>query len=182
MNYDSDGRSTRKGDWYEVDKKLKYRYDDVDTDYEHIHVILDYAEYSLYRNSHNTRHSNTFGLNDLSNSAQKRLKKDGVSSDYFKKFSTLYQTPNYSSIPLTQQKVNITLGTTLNNQTPSITSIPVINSTPTITSFPSIDLGINLETFPTEEVLVTAGVVLIVGIAIALAPETGGASLLILGA
>ena len=132
VNYvDNFGRFPQRiGDWLIVDKALKYRFDDItDIDNEHIHVILDHKKYSWYRKGHKTRHGTKNGLNDLSRSAQKRLKKNGVPNDYFN--SIILQPKNILD---------------------SYTIFPYLNKNYDIEAFPYIFKGSSFEIFPVTKI------------------------------
>lgn len=174
----------RVGDWLVVNDRLKYRFDDVHNPAkEHIHVKLDNLEYSWYRLGNATRHSNTYGLNSLSKTARKLLRKSGVSGDYFNKISLLQQNPldyyqvfilsqpsyNLEVFPLVNSGYNLeVIPTYKDNNSFEIFGAPSLNL-PTVDPFPMNEQGV--------QVLMIAGFVVIAIAAIALVPITGGASL-----
>ena len=176
----------RVGDWLVVNDRLKYRFDDVHNPAkEHIHVKLDNQEYSWYRQGHATRHSNTYGLNSLSKTAGKLLRKNGVSGDYFNKISLLQQNPldYYQVFTLSQPSYNLEVFPLVNggynleviptykdNNSLEIFGAPSLNL-PTVNPFPMNEQGV--------QVLMIAGFVVVAIAAIALIPYTGGASLLL---
>ena len=174
----------RVGDWLVVNDRLKYRFDDVHNPIkEHIHVKLNKKEYSWYRQGHAIRHSNTYGLDSLTNTAEKLLKKNGVPNDYFNSISILPRVlrdyysiyninmPDYNLeiFPFSSNGFNLeTIPEYIDNSYLEVFGAPPLNL-PNVNPFPMTEQGV--------QVLVVVGLVIVGIAAILLAPYTGGASL-----
>lgn len=177
----------------EISKKLKYRIDNSGEKnprnelFEHIHVYNEDIEYSWYRQGHNTHDKNSgcLGLNQLPNSAKKTLKKKGVSKDYFDKFA-LYN--NYGSIMSTPlvNNANMILSFSLISNEINVESLPMTSNNSFISQTPLLPNQGSWMITPLNNtqkgVLICIGVGLVIVVALALIPATGGASLLLLGA
>ena len=181
-----------KNKFTNINKKIKYRIDEEKEfnargeSTNHIHVLVNDVEYAWYKQGHNTHDKQRcLGLDKLPNKVKEKLLQHGIDKSYFDEFALHKNNATILSTPLNQNQSTISsYPLSLNNAI--IISLPLVNNTGMITQYPLSNNSGSYMATPSNngqtEILVCIGFIVIAVVAIALIPETGGASLLLLGA
>ncbi len=176
----------------QINKKIKYRIDKKNEfnsrgeSIDHIHVLVNDVEYAWYKQGHNIHDKQRcLGLDKLPKKVKEKLLQYGIDKSYFDEFALYKSNATILSTPLNQNQSTISsYPLSLNNAI--IISLPLVNNTGMITQYPLSNNSGSYMATPSNngqtEILVCIGFIVIAVVAIALIPETGGASLLLLGA